>query len=208
MKLCYFNVTLDLERYTFWTIYWARLSNSDTIQIGWICKLGSWRHDHGVGISYAKDDSSTNIADMISTAFWLVSGKNFKLTRSDDPHHTPLLQTNCVWVDFHSDAKWQSSMTLEIARSRRIADAGVLSCMPQYHDGRQTTDVFQQANCSAPLKRADQIGFWYHWGDGDRSVKMIGGGGGNCSRAVHRIGKTQRPFLTLFSLNLDTMLSQ
>ena len=65
-------------------------------------------------------------------------------------------------------------MTLEIARSRRIADAGVLSCMVQY--GRQTTDGFQQANCSEPLKRADQIGFWYHWGDGDRSVMMIGGG--------------------------------
>ena len=97
-------------------------------------------------------------------------------------------------------------MTLEIVRSRRIGVAGVLSCMPQYHDGRQTTDVFQQANCSAPLKRADQIGFWYHWGDGDGSLMMIGGGGGNCSRAVHGIGKTQRPFLTLFSLNLDTML--
>ena len=95
-------------------------------------------------------------------------------------------------------------MTLEIARSRRIADAGVLSCMIQYV--RQSTDRLQQANCSGPLKRAYQIGFWYHWGDGDGSVVMIGGGGGNCSRAVYGIGKTQRTFLTLFSLNLDTML--
>ena len=77
--------------------------------------------------------------------------------------------------------------------------------MVQY--GRQTTDGLQQAKCSGPLKRVDQIGFWYHWGDGDGSVMMIGGGGGNCSHAVHGIGKTQRPFLTLFSLNLDTMLT-
>ena len=35
---------------------------------------------------------------MISPAFWLVRGNEFKITRSDDPIHTPLLRTtgNCL----------------------------------------------------------------------------------------------------------------
>ena len=37
-------------------------------------------------------------ADMISPAFWLVRGNEFKIMRSDDPIHTPLLRTtgNCL----------------------------------------------------------------------------------------------------------------
>lgn len=38
-------------------------------------------------------DPSSN-TDMISSAFWLVGGKEFKTTRSDDRSHTHLLQTN------------------------------------------------------------------------------------------------------------------
>ena len=35
---------------------------------------------------------------MILPAFWLVRGNEFKITRSDDPIHTPLLRTtdNCL----------------------------------------------------------------------------------------------------------------
>jgi len=40
----------------------------------------------------------SNNDDMISPAFWMVSGGELKITRSDDPTHTPLLQTtgNCL----------------------------------------------------------------------------------------------------------------
>ena len=40
----------------------------------------------------------SNNTDMILPAFWLVSGREFKITRSDDSSHTPLLQTtgNCL----------------------------------------------------------------------------------------------------------------
>ena len=40
--------------------------------------------------------------DMISPAFWLVNGTEFKITRSDDPSHTALLHTTggvSVWTD-------------------------------------------------------------------------------------------------------------
>ena len=42
-------------------------------------------------------DPSIN-ADMISPAFWVVGGSEFKFTRNDDSQHTPLLQTtgNCL----------------------------------------------------------------------------------------------------------------
>ena len=37
-------------------------------------------------------------------------------------------------------------------------------------------------------QRANNIGFWCDWGDGDGSGMMIGGGGGSCHRADHGIG--------------------
>ena len=35
------------------------------------------------------------------------------------------------------------------------------------------------------------IGFWCHYGSGDGSVIMIGGGGGTCNRADHGIAVTE-----------------
>ena len=44
-------------------------------------------------ISGNANDPSHN-TDIISSAFWLVSGIEFKITRSDDPQHTALLKTS------------------------------------------------------------------------------------------------------------------
>ena len=57
---------------------------------------GLWWYDQQVAMGTTRDPS--NNTDMISPAFWLVSGREFKITRSDDLIHTPLLQTtgNCL----------------------------------------------------------------------------------------------------------------
>ena len=72
-----------------WTLL-TRFSNSDTKN--WMDDSGDWWYP-----SYN--------ADMISSAFWLVSGSELKITRNDDSGHTPLLQTtgNCLsGKTFHS----------------------------------------------------------------------------------------------------------
>ena len=52
---------------------------------------GRWWYDQHAAIGTTNDPSVN--ADMISPAFWLVRGSEFKITRTDDPSHTPLLQT-------------------------------------------------------------------------------------------------------------------
>ena len=110
-----------------------------------------------------------------------VSGREIKITRSDDPSHIPLLQTtgNCLggqtfrskitsYGDFRNGKFWASNRCLG-------------SCPFQY--GGQSTDGFQQAECGGVIQSANKIGFWCDWSDGDGSVMMIGGGGGSCARA-------------------------
>ncbi|XP_022809755.1 uncharacterized protein LOC111346752 [Stylophora pistillata] len=128
---------------------------------------------------------------MISTAFWSVSGKEVKITRSDDPSHTPLLQTtgNCLggqtfrskitsYGDFRNGAVWASDQCLG-------------NCTVQYGGLYKSTDGFQQASCRGHIQSADKIGFWCDWSDGDGAVMMIGGGGKECGRADHGIGITE-----------------
>ena len=57
---------------------------------------GRWWYDQQAA-NGKRNDPWVN-ADMISPAFWLVRGNEFKITRSDDPIHTPLLRTtgNCL----------------------------------------------------------------------------------------------------------------
>ena len=130
-------------------------------------------------------------ADMISPSFWLVSGREFKITRSDDPSHTPLLQTtgNCLagqtfrskitsYGDFRNGKVWASDQCLG-------------SCTVQYGGQYKSTDGFQQAECSGNIQSANNIGFWCDWDDGDGSVMMIGGGGSACDRADHGVGITE-----------------
>ena len=128
---------------------------------------------------------------MISTAFWSVSGRELKITRSDDPSHTPLLQTtgNCLagqtfrskitsYGDFRNGKAW-------------AIDKCLGSCTVQYGGQYNSTDGFQQADCNGDIQSANKIGFWCDNGSGDGSVMMIGGGGWNCARADHGIGITE-----------------
>ena len=150
---------------------------------------GSWWYDQQVTMRTETDPS--NNADMISPAFWLVSGREFKITRSDDPSHTPLLQTtgNCLagqtfrskitsYGDFRNGTVWASDQCLG-------------SCTVQYGGQYKSTDGFQQAECSGNIQSANNIGFWCDWDGGDGSVMMIGGGGSACGRADHGIGITE-----------------
>ena len=150
---------------------------------------GDWWYDRRYA-SGATSDPSVN-ADMISPAFWLLKGRDLKITRSDDSSHTPLLQTtgNCLdektfrskitsYGDFRNGKLWSS-------------DRCMGSCMVQYGGQYKTTDGFQQAECSSNIQSSNNIGFWCHYG-GDGSVMMIGGGGKDCNRADHGIGITEQ----------------
>ena len=166
----------------------ARFSNNDNKN--WMRDDGSWWYDRQVAVGKTANPFINK--DMISPAFWLVSGREFKITRSDDLSHTPLLQTtgNCLagqtfrskitsYGDFRNGKFWASNRCLG-------------SCTVQY-DGRQykSTDGFQQAECSGDIQSANKIGFWCGWDGGDGSVMMIGGGGSSCAGADHGIGITE-----------------
>jgi len=170
-----------------WTLI-ARFSNNDNKN--WMKDSGYWRYDQQVAMGTTYSPSVN--ADMISPAFWLVSGREFKITRSDDPSHTPLLQTtgNCLagqtfrskiasYGDFRNGKVWASDQCLG-------------SCTVQYGGQYKSTDGFQQAECNGNIQSANKIGFWCDTdariGYGDGSVMMIGGGGSSCDRADHGIG--------------------
>ena len=146
---------------------------------------GNWWYDlqYAAGVT---SDPSVN-ADMISPAFWLVKGREFKITRSDDPSHTPLLQTtgNCL-----GGQTFRSKIT-NYGNFRNAGTSWSLyrclgSCTVQYGGQYKITDGFQQAKCSSSIQSRNKIGFWCDWGDG--SVMMIGGGGRGCRAANQGIG--------------------
>ena len=168
-----------------WTLI-ARFSNSDVKN--WMSDTGYWWYDQKVAMGTTT--SPLLNTDMISPAFWLTSGKEFKITRSDDPSHTPLLQTtgNCLagqtfrskitsYGDFRNGKVWASYECIG-------------NCTVQYGGQYKSTDGFQQAECSESIQSANKIGFWCNW-EYDGSVMMIGGRGRNCSRADHGIGITE-----------------
>ena len=165
----------------------ARFSNKDGKN--WMADSGDWWYDRRYA-SGATNDPSVN-ADMISPSFWLLKGGEFKITRSDDSSHTPLLQTtgNCLggqtfrskitnYGDFRNGTVWSSNRCLG-------------SCTVQFGGQYKTTDGFQQAECSSNIQSSNKIGFWCDWDGGDGSVMMIGGGGNGCNRADHGIGITE-----------------
>ena len=174
-----------------WTLV-ARFSNSD--DKNWMNDTGLWWYDLQVAMGTTTDPSYN--ADMISPAFWLVSGREFKITRSDDPGHTPLLQTtgNCLagqtfrskitsYGDFRNGKVWASNQCLG-------------NCTVQYGGQYKSTDGFQQAECSGNIQSANNIGFWCDYGAavglGEGSVMMIGGGRtDSCGFTDHGIGITE-----------------
>ena len=169
-----------------WTLI-ARFSNSDNKN--WMLNTGNWWYDKNIADGRTTDPSY-NI-DMISPAFWQVSGNEFKITRSDDAQHTALLHTtgDCLggqsfrskiisYGNFRNSVVWADNKCLG-------------SCTVQYGGQYQTTEGFKQASCNGAIQTANAIGFWCNWSKGDGSVMMIGGGGGSCNRADHGIGITE-----------------
>ena len=125
--------------------------------------------------------------------FWLVSGRELKITRSDDPSHTALLETtgNCL-----AGQTFRSKLTSygDLRNGKVWAiDQCLGSCTVQYGGRFKSTHGFQLAECSGDLQTANKIGFWCDWGQGDGSVMMIGGGGGKntCQYSNHGIGITE-----------------
>ena len=129
--------------------------------------------------------------DMISEAFWKTTGNEIKITRSDDPTHTALLETtnNCLKGDtfrqyitsfgnFRNGAVWSSDKCLG-------------SCSVKYGGQYQNTTGFEMHSCSSNIQSSNYIGFWCDWSGGDGAVMMIGGGGRSCGRADHGIGLTE-----------------
>ena len=153
---------------------------------------GFWWHDQQVAMG-TTTDSSIN-SDMISPAFWLVRGRELKITRSDDPSHTPLLQTtgNCLaGQTFRSKITRYGNFRNGKVWARNQCQG---SCMVQYGGQYKSTDGFQQAECNGNIQSANNIGFWCDsgvTGGGDGAVMMIGGGGRSCWRADHGIGITE-----------------
>ena len=167
-----------------WTLL-ARFSNNDSKR--WM--IAHYWYDRQIPLGTTTSPSMN--ADMLSPAFWLVSGRELKTTRSDDPSHTPLLQTtgNCLagqtfrskitsYGNFRNGTVWASDQCLE-------------SCTVQYGGQYKSTEGFQLAECSGDIQSANEIGFWCDWQDSDGSVMMIGGGGSSCSGADHGIGITE-----------------
>ena len=113
----YCDITADRKGWTLIT----RFSNSDSKN--WMRDDGVWWYDQQVAMGTTTDPFINS--DMISPSFWLVSGREFKITRSDDPSHTPLLQTtgNCLagqtfrskitsYGDFRNGKVWASNQCL------------------------------------------------------------------------------------------------
>ena len=159
---------------------------------------GDWWYDQRNAAGTTSNPSVN--ADMISSSFWQVKGGEFKITRSDDSSHTPLLQTtgNCLggqtfrskitsYGDFRNGKVWSSNRCLG-------------SCTVQYGGQYKTTDGFQQAECSSNIQSSNKIGFWCDWDGGDGSVMMIGGGGKVCNRADHGIGITETNYASFVEL--------
>ena len=169
-----------------WTLI-ARLSNNDTKN--WMKDSGEWWYDKSVGVGDIADPSVNT--DMLSPAFWLVRGREVKITRSDDPQHSALLRTT---GDCLSGKTFRAKITsYGNFRNGRVwaSDDCQGNCKVRYGGQFQATDGFGQATCDGSIQKATQVGFWCDWANGDGAVLMIGGGGISCRRADHGIGITE-----------------
>ena len=177
-----------------WTLI-ARFSNNDTKN--WMEDSGEWWYDKSEGVGDIADPSVNT--DMLSPAFWLVGGREFKITRSDDPEHTALLQTT-------GDCLGGQTFRAKITSYGNFRDGRVWAsndCQGNcnVHNGGQfrTTDGFGQATCNGSIQNATQVGFWCDWSRGDGAVLMIGGGEKECRREDHGIAITEADQASFFS---------
>ena len=174
-----------------WTLI-ARFSNTDE-RYEWMRDHANWwyrrREANGKATNPSDDD------DMISPAFWWVSGHNFKITRSDDLQHTALLRTtgDCLGGQTFR-AKITSYGIFRKAKSWEIqpkVDGCRGSCNVSYAGRFQETVGFKHANCSGKILSAKKIGFWCAI-ESTGSVMLIGGGGQPCALGDHGIGITSK----------------
>ena len=167
-----------------WTLI-SRFSNADSKN--WMQRSGGWWYDRTT--AYGSVTSTSHNYDMISPAFWLVTGNYIKITRSDDSSNTALLYTStCIggrtfrsfitsFGNFRNGNSWNS-------------DACRQSCYSYFGGSYSSTVGFGKAHCSSNLKSSNHLSFWCDWA-GDASVMMIGGGGNSCDRSDHGIGITE-----------------
>ena len=146
---------MSLQASQGWSLI-ARFSNNDTKN--WMKDSRAWWYDKSVTIGGTTDPRDNT--DMISPAFWLVSGKELKITRSDDYQHTALLQTigDCLggktfrtkitsYGDFRNGTVLSSNKCLG-------------SCYVQYGGQYQSTQGFKQAACSGGVQSNNRISLW------------------------------------------------
>ncbi|XP_020892058.2 CUB and sushi domain-containing protein 1 isoform X2 [Exaiptasia diaphana] len=169
-----------------WTLI-ARFSNNDANN--WMGDDASWWYNLKTPQGDITNPGVNQ--DMISVAFWFLKGNNIKITRSDDPHHTALLQTtsNCFSTQtFRSMISSYGTFThgTEWASNRCLG-----SCHVSYGGQYQSTNGFSQSQCGSNIQSSNYIGFWCDWSGGDGAVMMIGGGGSGCKRADHGIAITE-----------------
>ena len=167
-----------------WTLV-ARFSNAD--DSGKWSLRGSqnwWQYDIEDTKGQGNTTNPSDNDDMISPAFWLVSGYELMITRNDDPY-TALLQTTggCLSGETFKSKIASNQGLWEKKRCNRG------SCHVEYGGNYQNTEGFIQANyCSNGFQRGDEIGFWCRYKDQNAAAMMIGGGGDDCSKADHGIG--------------------
>ena len=169
-----------------WTLI-ARFSNKD--DGNWMEDNGTWWYDREEAYGNTLDPSDN--ADMISEAFWLQQGSEFKITKSDDPTHTALLTTkgNCLaGSTFRTKAK---SYGVFRGTAHWATDECLGKCSVEYGGSYTTVKGFGQSQCDGVIQTREYIGFWCDYDVGDGAVLMIGGGGPDCSRADHGIGLTE-----------------
>ena len=170
-----------------WTLI-ARFSNAD--KKNWMEDQGTWWYDRTQPYGNTHDTSANT--DMISEAFWLKNGIEFRITRSDDMKHTPLLTTtgNCL-----GGKSFRSKLTSygEFRGSNSWAnDRCRGKCSVVYSGSYSGAAGFAQASCDhGTIQKHDEIGFYCQYDTGDGSVLMIGGGGPSCDRADHGLGITE-----------------
>ena len=175
-----------------WTLI-ARVSNKG--EKHWTGYNGQW-NKYDMTDAKGKTTDPLDGEDMISPAFWLVRGKDFMITRSDDPHTAPLLQTTDDCLDERTFR--DKIQTSEGGLKHNQCGS---SCNVRYGGQYETTEGFEQASengCSpANLQTGSKIGFWCSgytadYNHNNWAVMMIGARGDGCPEADHGIGISRK----------------
>ena len=169
-----------------WTLA-ARFSNKNGKN--WMRSDGQWWYD--IKIPQGNFNDPFDNADAISSAFWLLEGNEFKVTRTDDETHEALLTTttNCLGKKTFREkmASYGDFRGAKVWAANECLGSCSVSCGGNY----KTTQGFQKAGCSGNIAGPNKVSFWCDYSGGDGSIIMIGGGGGSCDRADHELGITE-----------------